>query len=254
MIKRYKKRIFSGPVCEQIVWSASARAASARPPRPRFKSEQERAEHRRLIARRHCAQLVNSSFTPKGWFITLTFDDDNEMEYFSDARRERDNFRRRLRYRCPEARFMIFMGRGKSTNRIHFHVIAEGVTEEDIAVCWKLGSVKRMSHLREHNRTKDGADVGRDLTSLASYCFDHWTAEQGGHYYSASRNLERPEEEEATECVREYSEAHPPLPPKGYRLVEASSTPYGYLYFRYVKIPPEPGGRRRKSREPYYKN
>ena len=23
---------------------------------------------------------------------------------------------------------------------------------------------------------------------------------------------------------------------------------------RYVKIPPEPGGRRRKSREPYYRN
>lgn len=249
--KRYKKRIFSGPVCEQIVWSAPARVRSGKPPRPRFKTEQERAEHRRLIARRHCTELVNTNFTPAGWFITLTFDEDNEMEYFSDARRERDNFRRRLRYRCPEAKFLIFMGRGKSTNRIHFHVIAEGVTEEDIAACWKLGTVKHISHLREHN-TKDGVDMGRDLTQVSTYCFDHWKPEQGGHYYSASRNLSQPEEEEPTECTREYSEAHPPLPPKGYRLVEARSTPYGYLYFRYVKIPPAPGRTRRKSRSPSY--
>lgn len=190
--KRWKKRIFSGQVCEQIVWTASSRASSGKPPHPHFRTEQEREAHRMQIARRHCAALVNCNFTTDGYFMTLTFDEENEIETFADANRERDNFRRRLTYRCPDAKYMIFMGRGKSTSRIHFHVIAENVTPEDIEKAWKLGSVKRIEHLRDHNHLPDGTDVGRDFTQVAVYCFNHWKAEQGGHYYSRSKNLVQP--------------------------------------------------------------
>ena len=246
MAVRLKKRIFSGPVCEQVIYTAQTVEAGAKgPSRPRFKNDEERATHRRLIARRHCARLVNANFTPAGYFITLTFDRESEVEDFIDARKERDNFRRRLTYRCPNAKLMIFMGRGKSTSRIHFHVIAENVTEEAVKAAWPNGTVCRMSHLREHNKDKNGKDLGRDLTAVSDYCFDHWTPEQGGHYYSRTKNLTLPEEEEPTECKREYSVEHPPVPPKGYELVEAFATPYGYLYFRYIKTPIEPPRLRR---------
>jgi len=41
--------------------------------------------------------------------------------------------------------------------------------------------------------------------------------------------------EEATEVKRAYSENKPPKPPKGYKLVSAKITPYGYMNFKYVK-------------------
>lgn len=245
--RRYKKRIFSGTVCEQIVYTAPSERAAAKEPRPRFKDEAERDAHRKGIALRHLTRLVNNNCTPKGYYITLTFDAEHEMEYFADARRERANFKRRLLYRCPDAVIFIFMGRGGSTSRIHFHVIAENVTPEAVRDAWKAGTVLRIDHLREHNRTEDGTDIGTDYTALCKYCFDHWTEEQGGHYYSRAGKIKQPEEEEPTECLREYSIDKPPVAPKGYKLVEKFATTYNYLYYRYVKIPVEQQRRRNKQ-------
>lgn len=245
--RRYKKRIFAGTVCEQIVYTAPSERAAAKEPRPRFKDETERDAHRKGIAKRHLARLVNANCTPKGYFCTLTFDREDEVEDFLDARRERDNFKRRLLYRCPDAVLFIFMGRGKSTSRIHLHMIAENVTPEAVTESWKRGTVSRIAHLREHNTTPDGQDLGTDYTAVANYCFDHWTPEQGGHYYSRAGKIKQPEEEEPTECLRDYSVDKPPVAPKGYKLVEAFATTYNYLYYRYVKIPVEQQRRRNKQ-------
>lgn len=72
MIKRMKKRTFAGSLCQQVVWN-SGRGPSIRPPRIRFKSEEERAEHRRQIARRKHALKINNSFTTAGFWCTFTF-------------------------------------------------------------------------------------------------------------------------------------------------------------------------------------
>lgn len=42
------------------------------------------------------------------------------------------NFRRRLLYAYPEAKIVIYMGRGKNTHRIHAHMLTDGVPEEAI--------------------------------------------------------------------------------------------------------------------------
>ena len=90
------------------------------------------------------------------------------------------------------------------------------------------------------NENGNKVDHGRDYKALADYLHAHWRKEFGGHRYKASRNCVRPEPEPATEAVREYSVERPPVAPRGYVLVEARATQYGYLYFKYV-IPPERG-------------
>ncbi len=96
-------------------------------------------------------------------------------------------------------------------------------------------------HLRKHNFYIDEqgnkVDHGQDYTALASYLHAHWRKEFGGHRYKATRNCIRPEPEPATEAVREYSPKHPPVAPRGYILVEARTTKYGYQYYKYVVDP-----------------
>ncbi len=240
-MRRVKKRTFSGVVCEQEVYDIPDRikdVRNAKPPRPRFKTEEEREQHRIGISRRKHTRLVNSNFTHNSLYSTLTLSNQFEVHTFEEAEKIRKNFMKRIKRKFPDARMMIYMGRGKSTHRIHFHMLSDGVPEEAIRQKWNLGNIIRIDHLKEHNYY-DGIDCGEDYTGLANYLFDHWTPEQGRKRWSATQNLIKPEEEAPKEIKREYTEAKAPLAPKGYILVESKSTKYGYLYFKYVKKPPK---------------
>lgn len=111
---------------------------------------------------------------------------------------------------------------------------------------WNDGSVIHIRHLREHNYY-NGVDYGQDYTGLADYLFNHWTPEQGGHRWKATRNLRQPEKETPTLALRTYTEKKAPIAPKGYKLVEARATKWGYIYYKYVREPEKP--KRRKKRE-----
>lgn len=240
-MRRVKKRTFSGVVCEQEVYDIPDRikdVRNAKPPRPRFKTEEEREQHRIGISRRKHTRLVNSNFTHNSLYSTLTLSNQFEVHTFEEAEKIRKNFMKRIKRKFPDARMMIYMGRGKSTHRIHFHMLSDGVPEEVIRQKWNLGNIIRIDHLKEHNYY-DGIDCGEDYTGLANYLFDHWTPEQGRKRWSATQNLIKPEEEAPKEIKREYTETKAPLAPKGYILVESKSTKYGYLYFKYVKKPPK---------------
>lgn len=245
-MQRVKTRLFFGSICEQIVFNVPDRVRDIQKaePRPRFKTEEERAQHRIGISRRKHARLFNATFSPTSLYSTLTLNNEYEVHTFKEARRLRDNYVRRLKYHAPDAKIMIYMGRGKSTHRIHFHVVSEGVPEDLITKLWGMGEIVRIEHLREHNYYK-GIDHGKDYTGLANYLFDHWTEEQGGHRWKQTQNLDRPEREPSTPVRRNYTESKPPRPPKGYILVESRATKYGYLYYKYVKKP-EPQKRPRR--------
>ena len=222
-MRRVKKRTFSGVVCEQEVYDIPDRikdVRNARPPRPRFKTEEEREQHRIGISRRKHTRLVNSNFTHNSLYSTLTLSNQFEVHTFEEAEKIRKNFMKRIKRKFPDARMMIYMGRGKSTHRIHFHILSDGVPEEAIRQKWNLGNIIRIDHLKEHNYY-DGIDCGEDYTGLANYLFDHWTPEQGRKRWSATQNLIKPEEEAPKEIKREYTETKAPLAPKGYILVES---------------------------------
>ena len=239
MAKIMKKRIFCGAVCEQIVYCAPEGAGRSydpeRPRRSRFKDDAEREKFKTEIARRRHYRKFQANFSAGDIFATLTFDDENEVTDFDEARAIRAKWRRMLRRSFPEAVFFIYMGRGRSTHRIHFHMVSHGIPKEWIGEHWGYGRCIRAVELRKRCRY-DGVDRGQDYQGLANYLFNHWTPEQGGHRYFATKNARAPEEEKATavHIKYSYSAARPPKPPKGYRLTVAEATPYGFQYFRYV--------------------
>ena len=246
MVKRHKRRKFSGRVCEQIVYTVAGGTdpKTSRPKKPRFQTREEQDEFNRKISEGKLEALVNANFGPTSLYSTLTLDAENEVHTAAEMRQIRNRFYRRLLYKYPNAKIVIVYGQGKSTSRFHLHMISDGIPEDEIGRIWGLGSVIEVRHLREHNyymnENGNKVDHGRDYKALADYLHAHWRKEFGGHRYKASRNCVRPEPEPATEAVREYSVERPPVAPRGYVLVEARGTQYGYLYFKYV-IPPERG-------------
>ena len=244
--KTMKRRIFAGNTCEQIVYNLPEGIRKPKgydpeqPGRKRFKDEAERERHRVEISRRNFIRLVNANMEPGDLYVTLTFDNDWEVHTFEDARRIRYNYIRTLIRKYPEAVIFAVMGRGKGTQRIHFHMLVKGMPEEFISNKWKYGKVKRIVPLRA-SCWYDGVECGADYTGLANYLFDHWTPEQGGHRWFQTKNVKQPEKETPTEVrvTGGYSEKRPPIAPKGYKLVSIKTTPYGYLYFKYVLIPPK---------------
>ena len=64
MARRHKRRIFSGHVCEQIVYSVAAGAElkTSRPKKPRFANKAERAEFNRKNSERKFAGSLTAIF------------------------------------------------------------------------------------------------------------------------------------------------------------------------------------------------
>ena len=69
-MQRVKRRIFSGVVCEQEVYTVSDRANIKKAePRPRFKDDEERAQHRIGISKRK-AKFIHSA--KRAEYATIT--------------------------------------------------------------------------------------------------------------------------------------------------------------------------------------
>lgn len=180
MAKRHKRRLFTGAVCTQIVYTVSdgADPKTSRPKKPRFQSQEEREEFNSKQSLDRLVALMNANFSPTSLYSTLTLDTENEVHTAEEMRRVRDNLVRRMQYHYPEAKIVAFYGRGKTTNRFHLHLVTEGIPEEAIGGLWGLGSVIEVRHLRKHNYYIDEqgnkVDHGQDYTALASYLHAHW--------------------------------------------------------------------------------
>ena len=76
MVKRHKRRKFSGRVCEQIVYTVAGGTdpKTSRPKKPRFQSQEEREEFNTRISAAKFAALVNANFSPSSYYSTLTLD------------------------------------------------------------------------------------------------------------------------------------------------------------------------------------
>lgn len=240
MSYQVKQRIFSGAVCEQEVYSISSRYHTRRNkskmPPLRLRDPAAYQKHKDGIGLRNFIRMFNENFSPSSIYSTLTFDAENEVHDFRDARILRERYYKKLKKLFPDSVPLIVMGRGKSTNRIHFHMVSEGIPVEAIAEQWTYGKIIESVNLREHNYY-NGIDFGQDYTALAKYLWRHWTPEQGGKHYKISRNAKKPTIERPTEPVTPFSLSRPPRAPKGYVFVEAYRTEYGFYHFKYVRMP-----------------
>lgn len=253
-MKQMKRRIFMGAMCEQVVYNVpdGVRKVAEYDPeklrKERFEDEAAYNKFKEEISRRNHLRLFHANFSPTSIFSTLTFDDKNELHIFKEAKHVARKFIRVLKYAYPDAVIFLYMGRGGSAGRIHFHMVSEGVPVEFISQKWKYGEVKKFSNLREHN-WYDGVDHGQDYTAISNYLFNHWTEEVGGHRWIMTKNAKKPEKEEPTEVqIRGgYSEKRPPIAPKGYTLVATKATNYGCCRFIYIAIPKKKPGRPKKA-------
>lgn len=254
-MKQMKRRIFMGAICEQVVYCVPDGVRNIKEYDPekvrkdRFEDEKSYQKFKEDISRRNHLRLFHANFSPTSTYGTLTFDNEYEVHTFREAKQVARRFLRVLKYRYPDAVIFLYMGRGKGTQRIHFHIVSEGIPAGFVSEKWKYGSVKRFDNLREHC-WYNNVDHGQDYTGLANYLFDHWTEEVGGHRWIMTKNAKKPEKEEPTEVqIRGgYSEKRPPVAPRGYMLVETRATKYGCCYFKYVVIPPKPS-RTKKSQQ-----
>ncbi|MEI3580623.1 MAG: hypothetical protein V8Q30_11940 [Acutalibacteraceae bacterium] len=138
------------------------------------------------------------------------------------------------------------MGRGKSTNRIHFHMISDGIPEETISGKWNDASVIHIRHLREHNYY-NGVDYGQDYTGLADYLFNHWTPEQGGYRPEGDAQSSPAGEGSADACTSDVYGKESTDRAEGLQAGGSPRDKWGYIYYKYVREPEKP--KRRKKRE-----
>ena len=150
---RAKRRIFAGSVCEQEVYTLTDRTKDVKKaePRPRFSSAEEYEDFKQRLARRNHARMFNATFSPASLYTTITLDNEHEVHTFAEADGIINPFWRRLRRLNPDAQIALYPGRGKTTSRIHFHMVSNGLTEEQIREKWDGGTIIRIEHLREHN-------------------------------------------------------------------------------------------------------
>lgn len=236
-MKRVKQEIYAGDVLEQMVFNVPDSVCMKKVRmRPRFKTPEEYEAFKNAEGLKRFTRLINANFTQRSKKGTLTCDDDHECHAYDEMRSVRSAFVRRIRRRFPDAKMIIVMGCANSAkSRIHLHYIIDGVPEADIRAAWTWGKVVECESLREHN-LYDGVDHGRDYKGIAAYYWKHWTPDQGRTHYYATKNLVHPKPETAREVKRNYTVTKPPRAPKGYSLVEARETEFGYLYFKYVKL------------------
>lgn len=234
---RVKQEIHAGTVTEVAVYNVrdtiEPRKAKLR---PRFQTPEDYQAFKEAEGLKKFVRLINANFTPRSKKGTLTCDDNHECHTYSEMKRVRAVYVRRIRRKYPNAKMVIVMGRAKSNKaKIHLHYIIDGVPEEDIRAFWTWGEIVECVSLRE-NCIYDGVDHGRDYKGIATYYWKHYTPDQGKNHYYATKNLIHPKPEKPVEVKRNYTVTKPPRAPKGYVLVDAAETPWGYLYFKFVKL------------------
>ncbi len=118
------------------------RAPKAKPTREAQKKLNKRISENKLI------RLLNANFTADDLAFDLTYATGNEPENEQQAKKDLQNFLRRVkRYReragLPEFKYIAVIEKGSKKGRYHHHlVINGGVTVQQLAKLWGLGLTK----------------------------------------------------------------------------------------------------------------
>lgn len=232
------KKTQSGAVCEIEIFSMPdcIKLTKKTEPKPvNVRTDEEKARYNQHKSEKHFVRLVNTNFTSAAYYVTLTYDNENLPESYTEASKNLENYVRRLRYSNPQAKIVAVTGYGSRSGRLHHHLIISGVSEGNILGKWLLGDIAKVEHLH-------GNEYGEDFTALAVYLHKHAPAEHKGRRWKQTKNIQQPMQEKAKEAKTPYSEIRPPKTPDGYSLVEVKTCEFfnGYICFKYVHVPCEP--------------
>lgn len=203
------------------------------------KTPEEKAEANRKKSERRFIRKVNSSFTSRSFYITLTYDDFALPISYEEAEKLIANFLRRLKRWQPNLRAVTVTGYGRESNRLHHHLILDGdyIDIDKLLEMWTFGSIKRAERLRHHNYY-NGIDCGEDFTGLAVYLHAHSNAKTKGKRWKEAGKLSEPIKDKPRELKIELSGDKPPRAPKGYKYIgiyESGFNQNKYISFKYVR-------------------
>lgn len=234
----------SGAVCEIECYTVSetVRDIGKSSPKPEnIRTPEEKVRYNNHRSEKRFVRLVNTNFTSAAYYVTLTYDDEHLPKSYEEAQKKLDNYIRRLRYSNPHAKIVAVTGYGRSSGRLHHHLIIDFVSENDILSKWFFGKIAKVEHLRKNNYY-NGVNHGEDFTALAIYMHKHTPSEHKGKRWKQTKNIQQPIQEKAKQVKRIYTPERPPQTPEGFELVEVKRCEFfnGYICFKYVRIPCEP--------------
>lgn len=155
---------------------------------------------------RYVCRLLNHNFSPKDYWITLTYNNSHLPEDFEAAEKEVNNYIRRIKSlakkkNLPAPKIVKVTGYGAKRKRLHSHLVISGeLPAEELKNKW---------------RDKDGELRGRitvdtlefdkfGVEKLANYIIKHINENKrrsGKATYYRSRNLEEPRKELAVRRI-----------------------------------------------------
>lgn len=163
------------------------------------KKKKQRQAQRNLNeknSRKMCERVINANFTDRDIWATFTYTDENMPESMQQAKKDMQNYIKRLNYRrqkmgLKNARY-VYVTECSKRGRWHHHIVLDGDMPMDIVEnLWTAG---KRNEVRRLQRDEDG------LTGMARYITKS-PNDKGGRdegkgqkSWTPSKGLKRPEE------------------------------------------------------------
>ena len=174
-------------------------------------------------AEKKLAMKLNHNFKPGDYHITLTYD--GEAPTPEEARKDKQNFLRRLKYECDKIgiEFKRIDVTEYLNARIHHHMVITHMDSDIINRAWKKGHV----YFSTLNNTGDYSGLAMYLIKETSKTFRD-DSNPNKRRYSQSRNIVMPEIKREIVSGRTLKQDIKPL--KGYMLIEDSVNRYEHPF------------------------
>lgn len=144
-----EKKIYSGKILEIDIYPISFQERK----QSRKKKEKESLPKQKNLndknARKHLIRLINTNFTDRDLVVHLTYDDMNLPKEEKDAKRDVDNFLRRVKHyrrknNLEELKYVAVIEyreqeEGKKKVRMHHHVIINDMDRDKVEELWGKG-------------------------------------------------------------------------------------------------------------------
>lgn len=180
-----EKRIYSGKILEVEVYPITLQEKKKK---RRDKEKESLPKQRNLNdknARKHLIRLINTNFTDKDLSVHLTYSDDNLPESEHEAKKDVENYLRRIMYYRkkhglePLKYITVVEHKCKGEGRIHHHLIISDMDRDKAEELWKKG---RANADRLQSDENGYEAVGRYITKDP----------KGKKRWNASKNLKKP--------------------------------------------------------------
>lgn len=145
-----EKRIYSGKYLEVEIYHITNKERNKKRSKKIKESRKEQKNLNDKNAKKHLTRLINTNFTERDLFLSCTYSDDNLPATEEEAKKDINNFIRRLRnYRkknnLPDMKYVAVIespkvGRNGKVGRIHHHLVIDGAIDRDtVEKLWKKG-------------------------------------------------------------------------------------------------------------------